>query len=176
MPPGFAMFQALMRGVGSISCVIAVCLLPLAAFAQQTESARLADAPAPAFTALNTTSDTLSTLPASNALVRAAAPQTQPEHKFFDRQQMIALYVHSGVRLADTINTCHTLANGGKEDWIPTQSCAGIVAWQAGSVGLTLGLGWLFHKTGHHKLERITPWVGTGPSVAGLTKSTFNIR
>jgi hypothetical protein len=176
VPAGFAMVQALMKGVGFFTCVIAVCLLPLVVFAQQTETARLADAPAAAFTALNTTSDTLSTLPASNALVRAAAPQTQTEHKFFDRQQMIALYVHSGVRLADTINTCHALANGGKEDWIPTQSCAGIAAWQAGSVGLTLGLGWLFHKTGHHKLERITPWVGTGASVAGLTKSTFNLR
>jgi hypothetical protein len=79
------------------------------------------------------------------------------------------------VRLADTIKTCRELTHGGVEDWIPTQSCAGIAAWQAGSVGLALGIGWLLHKHGHHRLERIVPWVGTGASAAGLTKSVFNI-
>ena len=58
----------------------------------------------------------------------------------------------------------------------PRNRVAGIAAWQAGSVGLTLGVGWLFHKHGHHLLERITPWVGTGASAAGLTKSVFNIH
>jgi len=49
-------------------------------------------------------------------------------------------------------------------------------AWQAGSVGLALGAGWLFHKTGHHRLERITPWAGTSASAAGWIKSVFNIK
>jgi len=84
--------------------------------------------------------------------------------------------VHSGVRLADTIKTCRALSHGATEDWIPTQSCAGIAGWQAGSVGLTLGVGWLFHHTGHHTFERLTPWVATGASAAGLTKSVFNIH
>ena len=98
------------------------------------------------------------------------------QHKFFDRQQLLALYAHSGVRVLDTVKTCRELSDGGREDWIPTQSCGGIAAWQVGSVGLALGIGWLFHKTGHHRLERITPWVGTSASAAGWTKSVFNIR
>lgn len=124
-------------------------------------------------------------LAAPNALLEARAPlmlapasqlQIVPEHKFWDRQQKLALAVHSAVRLADTIKTCRELAHGGVEDWIPTQSCAGIAAWNAGSVGVALGIGWLFHRYGFHRLERITPWIGTGASAAGLTKSVFNIH
>jgi hypothetical protein len=113
--------------------------------------------------------------PAALMVAPVVQPQLPAEHKFFDRQQVIALSVHGGVRLADTINTCRELAHGAVEDWIPTQSCAGIAVWQAGSVGLALGVGWLLHKHGHHRLERIVPWVGTGASAAGLTKSVFNI-
>lgn len=122
-------------------------------------------------------------LAATNASLEANGPMTAPasqplilpEHKFWDRQQKLALAVHSAVRLADTIKTCRELAHGGIEDWIPTQSCAGVAAWNAGSVGVALGIGWLFHRYGFHRLERITPWVGTGASAAGLTKSVFNI-
>ncbi len=109
----------------------------------------------------------------SQPLTLAEAPAP---HKFFDHQQLLALYVHSGVRVADTIKTCRALAHGGVEDWIPTQSCGGIAAWQAGSVGLALGVGWLLHRHGAHRLERIVPWIGTGASAAGLTKSVFNIQ
>jgi hypothetical protein len=107
---------------------------------------------------------------------RPALAERPPEHKFFDKQQLFALYAHSGMRILDTVKTCRELSDGGREDWIPTQSCAGIAAWQAGSVGLALGVGWLFHKTGHHRLERVTPWVGTSASAAGWIKSVFNIR
>lgn len=106
----------------------------------------------------------------------ASQPQAAPAHDFWDRQQRLALMVHGGVRVADTIKTCRELAHGGVEVWIPTQSCAGVAAWNAGSVGLALGIGWLFHKYGLHRLERITPWVGTSASAAGFTKSVFNIR
>jgi len=116
--------------------------------------------------------------PGSPTIEAATATQVeQPmEHKFFDRQQLAALYAHSGMRVLDTIKTCRELSDGGREDWIPTQSCAGVAAWQAGSVGLALGVGWLFHKTGHHRLERMAPWVGTSASAAGWIKSVFNIR
>ncbi|HUI83590.1 MAG TPA: hypothetical protein VL240_05165 [Candidatus Binatia bacterium] len=102
--------------------------------------------------------------------------QVPAQHRFFDRQQLLALYIHSGMRVADAIKTCRELSHGGVEDWIPTQSCAGVVAWQGGSVGLTLGVGWLLHRHGNHRLERIVPWIGTGASAAGWTKSVLNIH
>jgi hypothetical protein len=109
-------------------------------------------------------------------LKASAAPTAMPkQHEFWDRQQKFALTVESSVRLADTIKTCRELADGGREDWIPTQSCAGVAAWNAGSVGVALGVSWLFHHYGRHRLERIVPWVSTAASAAGLTKSVFNI-
>jgi hypothetical protein len=137
-------------------------LLALPVFAQQAKPVQLATTFAPQ--------------PIAVAPVQPVSLDKPTPHKFFDRQQLRDLYIHTGMRVADTIKTCRELAHGGVEDWIPTQSCGGVVAWQAGSIGLTLGVGWLFHKTGHHRLERITPWVATGASAAGWTKSVFNIR
>jgi hypothetical protein len=138
----------------------------------QDDTASLAAARAPLLGASD------ASLEASPSLMVTAATQTPvaTQHEFWDRQQKWALAVHSGVRLADTIKTCREFAHGGVEVWIPTQSCAGIAAWNAGSVGLALGVGWLLHKYGFHRLERITPWVGTSASAAGLTKSVFNIH
>lgn len=168
-------FHAPMKSARPLALILASILFAVSAWAQQTESARL-DAPPPPATNVTAPVESVTSLPAGNAFLHAAAPPKAEEHKFFDKQQLIALYVHAGVRTADTIVTCHNIANGATEMWIPTQSYAGIAAWQAGSVGLALGIGWLFHKTGHHKLERITPWVATTASSAGLTKSAFNIR
>lgn len=165
-----------MKAVRSLALLLAVFSVAVAGNAQEpTTTAQLAGH-FDSMARIAPPSGTLAALPPAEPLVRSTVPTLPSEHKFFDRQQLIALYVHAGVRLADTINTCRTISRGGVEDWIPTQSCAGIAAWQAGSVGLTLGVGWLFHKHGHHTLERITPWVGTGASAAGLTKSTFNLH
>ena len=154
--------------------LLATSLLALNTSAQQMESARL-NASAPMVGAA-LASDSALSAPAGNALIRAVTPPKPGEHKFFDKQQIIGLYVHARVRTADTVVTCHNIANGATEMWIPTQSCTGIAVWQAASVGAALGIGWLFHKTGHHKLERMTPWVATSASAAGLTKSVFNIH
>lgn len=167
-----------MKSVQTLTFIVAASVLALSASAQQVESTQFADRLAPtSFAGLASVSSS-NVAPAleGSPLFRPVAPEQPVQHKFFDRQQLLALYVHSGVRLADTIKTCRAISHGGVEDWIPTQSCGGIAAWQAGSVGLTLGVGWLFHKHGHHLLERITPWVGTGASAAGLTKSVFNLH
>jgi hypothetical protein len=151
-----------MKTLKCVASAVAVGVFSLALSAQEIASAKPVDDFVPA----------VSAGAASRSIV--VAPATT--HKFFDRQQLLALYVHSGMRVVDTIKTCRELSHGGMEDWIPTQSCGGIAAWQAGSVGVALGVGWLFHKHGHHRLERITPWVGTSASAAGWTKSVLNIH
>lgn len=169
------MVLALMKAFGFVAPLLAISVLTFSLSAQEAgqlipTAPQLSAAVEPTFS---------SSLREASFLARPSvvvSPERPDQHRFFDRQQRIALYTHSGVRVADTIKTCRVLSHGGREDWIPTQSCAGIAAWQAGSVGLALGVGWLFHKTGHHRLERITPWVGTTASLAGLTKSVFNIH
>jgi hypothetical protein len=167
-----------MKPVRTMASVLVTSVLALSASAQQVESIQFADRLVPTSFAgvASLSSSNAAPAPEGSPLFRPVTPEQPVQHKFFDRQQLLALYVHSGVRLADTIKTCRAISHGGVEDWIPTQSCSGIAAWQAGSVGLTLGVGWLFHKHGHHLLERITPWVGTGASAAGLTKSVFNLH
>lgn len=137
-------------------------VLALSLPAQEVAATKVTDAFAPVATSSSTPQPALADRPL--------------QHKFFDRQQLLALYAHSGMRVLDTVKTCRELSDGGREDWIPTQSCGGIAAWQVGSVGLALAIGYMFHKHGNHRLERITPWVGTGASAAGWTKSVFNIR
>jgi hypothetical protein len=120
--------------------------------------------------------DAFAGVASSSSTPQPALADPPLQHKFFDRQQLLALYAHSGMRVLDTVKTCRELSDGGREDWIPTQSCGGVAAWQVGSVGLALAIGWMFHKHENHRLERITPWLGTGASAAGWTKSVFNIR
>jgi len=156
-----------MKQPSFLVALLATSVFALSLSAQQTATPMVAErfAPAPAETQPTPVAPTM------------VAPADQPaEHKLFDRQQLFALYVHSGMRLVDAIKTCRELSHGGREVWIPTQSCGGIAAWQIGSVGLAVGVGWMFHKHGHHRLERITPWVGTSASAAGWTKSVLNIR
>jgi hypothetical protein len=156
------MVQAVMKVPKVAAALLAVGVLAIYSSAQQAAPTQLAD--------------NFALRPVAVEPSNPASPEKPPPHKFFDRQQLLDLYVHTGMRVADTIKTCRELSHGGMEDWIPTQQCGGIVAWQAGSIGLTLGVGWMFHKTGHHRLERITPWVGTGASAAGWTKSVLNLR
>jgi hypothetical protein len=174
----FANLQVLMTYARKLVFVIAMSVLAVSAPAQEAATPQIADGlfPPSLESIATPASPGIEPVPAESPLLPATAPAPASQHKFFDRQQLLALYVHSGVRLADTIKTCRALSHGGTEDWIPTQSCAGVVGWQVGSVGLTLGIGWLFHHYGHHTLERLTPWAATGASAAGLTKSVFNIH
>lgn len=182
-----------MTGARTIALILAISVTALASSAQEAalpqptylptsstsqallapnESSSLVDARAPLLAAPDASLDARVPL----MVTPATQPQMVPEHKFWDRQQKLGFAADSALRLADTIKTCRELADGGREVWIPTQSCAGIAAWNAGSVGLTLGIGWLFHRYGFHRLERLTPWVGASASAAGLTKSVFNIH
>jgi uncharacterized membrane protein YeiB len=146
-----------------LACAVAGCVLTLSVSAQQATVIPV--------------NDSLAAVSTATPVVQPVLPESPPQqHKFFDREQLLALSAHSGMRLLDTVKTCRELSHGGTEVWIPTQSCGGIAVWQVGSLGLALGVGWMFHRHGHHRLERITPWVATGASAAGWTKSVFNIH
>jgi len=145
-----------------LACAVAGCVLTVSLSAQEA--------------VVTPVSERLPAIEAASPVVQPVLSERPQQHKFFDRQQLFALYAHSGVRLLDTVKTCRELSHGGVEVWIPTQSCGGIAAWQVGSIGLALGIGWMFHRHGNHRLERITPWVATGASAAGWTKSVFNIH
>jgi hypothetical protein len=69
---------------------------------------------------------------------------------------------------ADFVITRANLQHGGKELDPVTRlfsgSTAGLAVNFAGETAGIIGLSYYFHKTGHHRLERITPMINIGAS------------
>ncbi len=69
---------------------------------------------------------------------------------------------------ADFAVTRSILQNGGKElnpvTRVFSGSTGGLAANFAGETAGIIGLSYIFHKTGHHKLERLTPMLNMGAS------------
>lgn len=95
----------------------------------------------------------------------------RPVHKFYDKTAKIELGVNAALFAIDAGQTCHNLANGGHEDVLPTQSCAGAIGIMAGLHGGQEVLAWVLHKTGHHKLERIARLYMTEAHVQAIAYS-----
>jgi hypothetical protein len=96
--------------------------------------------------------------------------QDLPEapHKFWDSRQKITFALTSGIRAADIAVTCRAISNRGSEHWLPVKSCGGVAAWiAAGQFGQVSFQYWL-HKTNHHRLERIAPWISVAPNSLGI--------
>lgn len=114
------------------------------------------------------------TVAVAGELPEAPTPQPPPT-RFWDRQQVVGFAASTGMRAWDAAYTCHLAQSPGwHEDWLPTQSCAGVVGLlAAGEVGV-VGLQYLFYRTGHRKLQRIVPWVSVAVSAAAISRSYAN--
>ena len=73
---------------------------------------------------------------------------------------------------ADFFVTRANLQSGGKElnpvTRVFSGSTPGLAANFALETGVVIGLSYIFHKTGHHKLERATSWVNLGGSAGAV--------
>jgi hypothetical protein len=105
-------------------------------------------------------------LPKGPALV-ALAPAAR--HRFWDRDN---LYLFGGVaamRILDYTSTMNMLRRGREEILLPgdvVRNHAGFAALEAASTATSIGVSYILHRTGHHKLER---WVSVAHiSVAGF--------
>lgn len=98
--------------------------------------------------------------------------QRQPPapHPFWDGKNR-ALFATVGTLAAVDFYATHAnLASGGKElnpvTRVFTGSTPGLAANFALEAGSVIGISYMFHKTGHHKLERITALVNISASGA----------
>lgn len=118
-------------------------------------------------------------LPASGAAVAAvvmvpvsAQPKASESHRFWDRENSILFAAVGATATADFFTTRANLASGGKELNPVTRIFSGSTAGLATNFGLetagVIGVSYLFHKTGHHKLERITSLVDIGGSAGAV--------
>jgi len=94
-----------------------------------------------------------------------------PQHRFWDRTNIL---LFSGVpifRGLDYASTRNFQARGREEVLLPddvVNNSAGFAALEAAGAATSVGISYIFHRTGHHKIER---WV----SIAHIGVTGFGI-
>ncbi|HLZ40010.1 MAG TPA: hypothetical protein VKQ11_03565 [Candidatus Sulfotelmatobacter sp.] len=106
------------------------------------------------------------------APVVGVTPRTAGGHRFWDRENRILFAVAGGLAVADFCVTRANLAKGGHElnpvTRVFSGSTPGLAANFALETGGLISVNYLLHKTGHHKLERITSYVNVGSSAGAV--------
>jgi hypothetical protein len=154
-----------------------VALLSGAGLAQAVSVATLDDGPPGSFpensapsspAAANAGSFALGAVTASPTSANAL-PEAPSPHKFWDHENRALFTTVAALSAADFALTRSILQNGGKELNPVTRlfsgSTAGLATNFAGETAGIIGLSYIFHKTGHHQLERLTPMLNIGASV-----------
>jgi hypothetical protein len=108
--------------------------------------------------------------PIAPAVIAQSRPT--PRHSFWDRENL-ALFAGVGALAgADFCTTRSNLAKGGKElnplTRVFSGSTPGLAANFALETAGVISVSYLFHRTGHHKLERITSFVNVGASAVAV--------
>jgi hypothetical protein len=111
------------------------------------------------------------------APVVQATPSTLPEapvqHRFLDRENSLLFATSAAFSAADFVVTRDNLRSGGRElnpitSWF-TGSTAGLAVNFAGETAGVVGLSYLCHKTGHHKMERAVSMLNIGASAGAVS-------
>jgi hypothetical protein len=102
--------------------------------------------------------------------VPAVIPAAQkPEHRFWDRTNILLFSGIAVFRGLDYASTRNFQARGRTEILIPddvVNNSAGFAGLEAASAATSVGISYIFHRTGHHKMER---WLSiTHISVTGF--------
>jgi hypothetical protein len=111
-------------------------------------------------------------VPAVKPVEPAVLPEA-PSHRFWDRENSLLFATSAGFSAADFVETRNNLRNGGQELNPVTRLFAGSTAGLAvnfvGETVCVVGVSYLFHKTGHHKLERAVSMLNIGASATAVT-------
>lgn len=149
----------------AVTIVIIMSVVSLStAFAQGP----LPDAPVPAIEFAPVVANPIAPAPSGDHIREPSL-----EHRFWDAQN-IALFTAVGASSgADFAVTRSNLQSGGKElnpvVRLFGRSTPGLAVNFCGETIGVIGISYLFHKTGHHKLERMTSMVNIGISVGAVS-------
>ena len=109
--------------------------------------------------------------PASPVMIRPSVTETP--HRFWDTQNRVLFAANAAFSAADFALTRSNLQNGGRElnpmVRMFGRSTPGLAANFAGETAGVIGISYLFHRTGHHKLERAVSLVNLGGSVGAVS-------
>ena len=111
--------------------------------------------------------------PIAKALPSNPVRLAPEQHKFWDAENTALFSTVAAFSAADFVVTRDNLSHGGRELNPLTRPFAGstaaLAANFAGETAGVIGVSYLFHKTGHHKLERLTPIVNFGMSAFAVS-------
>jgi len=85
-----------------------------------------------------------------------------PEHRFWDRENILLFSGVAVFRGLDYASTKNFERRGRQEVLIPddiVNNSAGFAALEAAGAATSIGISYIFHRTGHHKMER---WLSIG--------------
>ena len=106
-------------------------------------------------------------------VVGASTPAKLYEmHRFWDRENTLLFAAAGAVATADFFTTRANLASGGRELNPVTRVLSGSTPGLAANFVLetsgVMAISYMFHKTGHHALERLTSVVNIGASAGAV--------
>jgi hypothetical protein len=101
------------------------------------------------------------------------SPGGSSEHRFWDTANKLLFASHGALEAVDFGITHHNLSDGGREmDSMAKALCesgtAGQLVFFGGRMAGVVGISYLLHRTGHHKLERAFPVYASGDSAYGV--------
>jgi hypothetical protein len=109
------------------------------------------------------TADSAPRQQAATAQTKLEVPQGKPpEHAFWDRKNILLFSGIAVFRGLDYASTRNFQARGRTEILLPddvVNNSAGFAALEAAATATSVGISYIFHRTGHHKLER---WLSIG--------------
>lgn len=112
---------------------------------------------------------------APSSPVAPVQPATLPEalsHRFWDRENSFLFATSAAFNAADFVITRDNLREGGKElnpvTRVFSGTTAGLAVNFAGETAGVVALSYFFHKTGHHKMERVVSMVNIGSSAGAV--------
>lgn len=107
----------------------------------------------------------------SASVLTPVEPATVPEapsHRFWDRKNSLLFATSAAFSAADFVVTRDNLRSGGQElnpvTRVFSGSTAGLAVNFAGETAGVVGISYVFHRTGHHKLERVVSMLNIGAS------------
>jgi hypothetical protein len=106
-------------------------------------------------------------------VVIVQSPRVEVRHGFWDKQNTVLFAAVAGLNATDFALTRANLQSGGRElnplVRVVGRSTAGLAVNFIGDTAGVMGVSFLFHKTGHHKLERAVSYFNIGASASAVT-------
>jgi hypothetical protein len=107
-----------------------------------------------------------------SSFVPVSSAAATNEHRFWDKQNLVLFTANAALSATDFSVTRENLQSGGRElnpiVRVFGRSSPGLAVNFAGETAGVVGLSYLLHRTGHHRLERIASTVNIGGSATAV--------